>query len=209
MEADWEVEIAADVPVIDADWPGFADLRTNPEAVTTLPEVQQFPALGRVLLRLNGSASDQFLGKPALFLTAKCDLWTPESIDPDEMEASLTESVIARACYIDLIPEDDTLFASLPELESKTRQLVSRLRTASLGCSRIDLVLRQAISGGRHGFGITAYTTVCGPNTSNAEQNLDAALNALVDAICPAKPPQPRAGDTIANVEPRASSSIG
>ena len=31
MEADWEFEVGGDAPVIEARWPGFVDLRRNPE----------------------------------------------------------------------------------------------------------------------------------------------------------------------------------
>ncbi len=31
MEADWEFEVGGDAPVIEAHWPGFVDLRQNPE----------------------------------------------------------------------------------------------------------------------------------------------------------------------------------
>lgn len=183
MEADWEIEIASDAPVIDADWSGFVDLHTQPDSVTRLQEVQQFPALGDILLRLNGLAPDRSQQTTSPFWTAKCDLWVPESIDPDEMEASMVESSVARACYVDLIPVDSTRLASLAELESKARQIVSSLRAIPLRCSRIDLILRQAIAGGRHGFGITVYTTACGSADADAEQTLTAALGALVQAI--------------------------
>lgn len=183
MEADWEIEISADAPVIDAYWPGFVDLRANPDAIASLQEVQQFPQLGSILLRINNPTLARTLSNPVLFWTAKCDLWTPESIDPDEMEASLAESVVAHACYIDLIPENDTLFASLPSLEPHARRIVAHLRATPVHCSRIDLILRQAITSDCCGFGITAYTTVCGPSAAAAEQTLEAALDALVGAI--------------------------
>lgn len=183
MEADWEIEIAPDAPMIDASWSGFVDLRNDPNGVANLQEVHQFPLLGSILLRFNGLDPAQIENASAVFWTTKCDLWTPESVDPDEMEATRSESAVAWACYIDLIPEDAALFTSLPELESQARRIVSRLRATPVRCSRIDLILRQAIARGNNGFGITAYTTVCGPDTSNAEQTLEAALDALVKAI--------------------------
>lgn len=187
MEADWEIEISLETPVIDAHWSGFVDLRTRPDIVATLEEVQHFPPLGIILLRLNGPSSADIPSKPILFWSAKCDLWTPESIDPDEMEASPAESAFVRACYIDLIPEDDTLFASLPSLESHARRIVAYLRTTPVRCSRVDLVLRQAVTRDSRGFGITAYTTVCGSDGAVAEQALETALDALVEAICSVK----------------------
>jgi hypothetical protein len=185
MEADWEIEIAADAPVIDALWSGFLDLRINPDAVAALEEVQRLSALGNTLLHINGSIPGQSQRRTNLFWTSKCDLWIPEWIDHDEMEASEAESAFALACYIDLIPQDNGLFASLPELESKARQIIPSLRTKPVYCSRIDLILRQAIAGDRHGYGITAYITACGPAHAAVEQTIEAALRALVEAISP------------------------
>ena len=39
MEADWEVEVGGGAPVIEADWPGFVDLRGEPERVNEMEEV--------------------------------------------------------------------------------------------------------------------------------------------------------------------------
>jgi hypothetical protein len=67
MEADWEFEVEGETaaaeapipeaPIIDACWPGFVDLRRNPERAWDLPEARQLPALAEALARLNAAAS--------------------------------------------------------------------------------------------------------------------------------------------------------
>ena len=46
MEADWEVEVGGGAPVIEALWPGFVDLRSNPERSGEIDGGCEFPALG-------------------------------------------------------------------------------------------------------------------------------------------------------------------
>ena len=54
MEADWEVELGGDAPIIDAFWPGFIDLQKLPNRVSEIAEIRQLPALGKFPgLRLN------------------------------------------------------------------------------------------------------------------------------------------------------------
>ncbi len=57
MEADWEFEIGGGAPVIEAWWPGFVDLRRNLASIADIPEAVEVPALGDVLIRLNGHSS--------------------------------------------------------------------------------------------------------------------------------------------------------
>lgn len=183
MEADWEMEIAPDAPIVDASWQGYVDLRNDPEAAAALPEAQQFPALSKVLQRLNVPATTHSSTATSHFWTAKCDVWIPESFDSDEMEAGPAESSAALACYIDLIPVEQAIFGSLPDLDSRARKIVSRLHAMPHRCSRIDLVLRQALHSGCSGFGITAYIVACGSGAPAAERTLEVALDALVQAI--------------------------
>jgi hypothetical protein len=163
MEADWEVEIGPDTPVIDALWPGFIDLRRTPERIGEIDETGKFPALAEVLLRLNRSESNPGLSSDSSMdsmlddvssqlqvWSSKCDLWTQDrssdSWDPDEMDATPAESVVALACYI-------------------------------------DLLIRRAFTEDGEVFGITAYTTACGADSAAAEEALSNALRVLENAI--------------------------
>lgn len=187
MEADWEIEIGPDAPVIDALWSDFADLRIDPARASGLEEVRKFPALADILIRLNGWISPNRRVESS-FWTSKCDLWTPESVDPYELDASPAESAAALACYIDLIPSDPGLAASLKELESSSRTIVTRLQAIPRRCCRVDLVLRRAMLGEKEAFGITAYITACGPSPDATGQALHAALLGLVEAISTSVP---------------------
>ena len=77
MEADWSVEIGADLPRIVVPWDDvdagatdlrFVDLRKDPGAAARLAEVQGFPALERALVALNAAG---FAG-----MTSKCDVFS-------------------------------------------------------------------------------------------------------------------------------------
>ena len=96
MEADWEIEIGGHAPVIDACWEGFVDLRHAPGRAAELSEARDLPALADALARLNGPSSPLW--------TSKCDVWRPESFDPDELDAPGRTGENAIACYIDLLP---------------------------------------------------------------------------------------------------------
>jgi hypothetical protein len=200
MEADWEVEIGPDAPVIDALWTGFIDLKRTPERMGEIDETRKFPALAEVLLHLNRSESNLSLsadsGMDSLLddvacgsqvWSSKCDLWTLDrsfdTWDPDELNATPVESSVALACYIDLLPRDTSLFAGLVETETWTRGAVGRLRKTVCRCCRADLVIRRAFKGDNEVLGITAYTTACGADSNAAEEALSSALHALVSAV--------------------------
>ena len=192
MEADWEVEIGSGAPVIEALWPGFIDLRRTPERIGEIEETRKFPALAEALLRLNrpGSSIDPMLDdlpSGSQVWTSKCDLWTLDRSfdpwDPDEMDATPVESLVALACYIDLLPGNASLFAGLAEAETWARGAVGRLRKTVCHCCRVDLVIRRAFKGDGEVLGITAYTTACGADSNAAEEALNCALRALVSAV--------------------------
>lgn len=176
MEADWEFEIAPDAPIIDAAWPGLTDLRRSPHRVLELPEAAQFPALAQALLRLNAPGSPVW--------TSKCDVWQPESVDPDELDAPPAAASAALACYIDLLPAGARLWPTLDATAESCRRLCLALRALPLRQCRVDLVARAAVfSSAEPALGITAYLTACGPSPSAAAECLAAALAAFADSV--------------------------
>lgn len=186
MEADWEVELGGDAPVIDADWPGRIDLRRFPEAASALPETTGFRELAPVLVRLNAAGSG--LG------TSKCDVWDVDEFDRDELAAPRDEHC-ALACYVDLVPEDLCCWTVLEAVTAWARQICSHLRGVELRSCRADLVVRQAMrpkgkDTARAHLGITVYGTGCGTTRQTARAALAAAMATLADCILAEGPPE-------------------
>jgi len=176
MEADWEVEIGGQAPILDACWEGFADLRRFPDGVALLPEVREFPALGHALAQLNSASSPAW--------SAKCDVWRPPDVDVDELDAQGGEGNCAMACYIDLLPRADQRWASPEEAVAICQAIVRRLRAMPLRCCRVDLIVRRAyVAADREDLGITAYLTACGSACQEARDTLSSALAAFVQSV--------------------------
>jgi len=176
MEADWEMELGGEAPVIDACWPGMVDLRSAPETVNDLEEPLQLPALADTLLRLNGPAS--------AVRTTKCDVWPAESFDRYELDAPPEQAITAVACYIDLLSRNVDSWTNPRQAEDICRQLCAALHAIPLRCCRADLMVRAAVlTPTFRGLGITAYLTACGSTEIEAASTLASALVALADAI--------------------------
>ncbi len=181
MEADWEVELTPEAPIIDASWTGLVDLRREPHRVHELPEVEALPALAHALLRLNAASSPVW--------TAKCDVWPLPEFDPDEMDAADEHPQHALACYVDLLPGSAS-WDTPPVAVAWCRALCHRLHAAPLHSCRADLIVRHACPApGISGIGITAYLSACGQTPADAALALGAALAAFADAVSPATPP--------------------
>jgi len=165
MEADWDVEIGQGAPVIDALWPGFIDLRRQPERIREVSEAGAFPPLAHFLLALNAPDS--------LMWTAKCDLWEPVSEDANS----------ALACYVDLLPFATRVFVHWQEAERHCRAWVARLSSGSESTTTAELVVREAIAGEDEGFGITAYLAASGADRSVVAAALAEAMLDFAHAV--------------------------
>jgi len=190
MDVDWEVEIGGDAPIIEAQWPGLIDLRTHPERVKEIRETIIFPPLEGLLLALNSERSPVW--------TSKCDAWEPTSE--------------ALACYIDMIPREEHLYADWKALEMFCRKLVEGIASAAqdrpaqeLGRSRalfvadeskeetsINLVIRRASIGRKDGFAITTYFCAQGSPTEDAKSAMRAALAAFSGVLLSGISPVPQ-----------------
>jgi hypothetical protein len=176
MEADWDVEIGGDAPVIDALWAEFIDLRLAPGRVTMLPELSSLPDLADALLRLNSTGSPVW--------TSKSDVWEQHTFDPDEMDAAQGEALSALACYIDLLPRTDQGWRVHGQAVAACKTLCNRLRQVPVRSCRSDLVVRRAcIAPDLPEHGITVYLTACGSTLEDARATLGAALVAFVDCV--------------------------
>ena len=174
MEADWEVEMGGQAPVIEAHWAGFIDLRLAPERARQLPEAAQLACLADTLVRLNAPSSPLW--------TSKCDVWHPDTFDPDDLDAPPSEQNCAIACYLDLLPREP--WPDPQDAIAACKTLWARLRDVPLQCCRADLIVRRAsIVPGLPGVGVTAYFTACGSTSEAAAAALAAALAAFPDCI--------------------------
>jgi hypothetical protein len=175
MEADWEIEIGADAPVIEAHWPGLVDLRLDPDRASQLPEAHQLPGLAYALVRLNAPASPVW--------TSKCDVFRPDHFDPDELDAPPDSARRSLACYIDFIPRDEERWSSVDAAASACRHICDRLHAMAIRSCRADLVIRRALLAGEiANLGVTAYLTATGRDDLAAANTLAAALAVFADA---------------------------
>jgi len=177
MQADWEFEIGPGAPLMDGAWPGLVDLRRKPGRIREIEESARLPALAPALLQLNSSSSPVW--------TSKCDLFTPESLDPDELDAPPTQVACALACYIDLLPCHTADWTTPAQLETFCRRICGLLSNLPVPCCRADLVVRRVLlAPDRESLGITAYLSACGAGQDLAAAALSAAVSALADSLC-------------------------
>ena len=184
MQADWEVEIGGEAPVIDAHWHGFIDLRCFPNRVSEISEIQKLPALADALVLLNAADSPVW--------TAKCDVWavSDSTLDRFELDAAPEAAAHARACYIDMLPRSDQQWNDPQCAVVFCKELCSRLQSLPRRCCRIDLIVRSALTApGMNNLGITAYLSACGSSEARACSQLEGALAAFVDALVPSASP--------------------
>jgi hypothetical protein len=174
MEADWEFEIGADAPVIEAYWEGLVELRAHPERAAEFSECRELPRLADALVKLNAANSPVW--------TSKTDVFTPERIDPDEMDAPADEAAYAIACYIDLIQRTDQLGDDPMKAEQECRDFCEGLRRRPLTCCRIDVVVRKVVAD-TSDLGATVYLTACGPTPMAAKDRLGKCLDIFAEAI--------------------------
>lgn len=176
MEADWEVEIGGQAPVIQAHWAGFIDLSLAPERARQLPEAAQLAALADTLVRLNAPSSAVW--------TSKCDVWHPDTFDPDELDAPAGKRNCAIACYLDLLPRGDQQWPDPLDAIAACKTLCASLRAVPLQCCRADLIIRRAsIVPSRLDLGVTAYFTACGSTSADAAAALASALAAFLRSL--------------------------
>lgn len=176
MEADWEVEIGREAPVIDAAWPGLIDLRADPNRIHEIAEAALLPGLAQALLMLNAPRSPVW--------TSKCDLWEPPDFDPDEMEADRAQAKQALACYLDLLPRGASQWTSPEMTVAACKSWCRALHSIALPNCRADFIVRRAcITANCESLGVTAYVTACGAELPSAQRALTAALVIAAETV--------------------------
>ena len=177
MEADWEFEIGPDAPLIETSWSGFVDLRAHPERASELCECRELPGLAEALIRLNVVSSP--------VSTSKTDVFRPETIDPDEMDASAENATHTIACYIDLLRRNDQSWKVPIEAERDCRDLCEKLRADLLRNCRVDIVVRRAMAADGSDLAATVYFTACGSTLGHAQNTLAECLAKFTEVIAP------------------------
>jgi hypothetical protein len=187
MEADWEIEVGGDAPVIDADWAGMLDLRRSAEKAGLLPEADQLPGLAEALMQLNAKSSP--------VRTSKCDVWiSQEAFDADELDAP-EGCAYAMACYIDLLPGGDLRWGEPAYAGEWCGRVCRELRRVTQRSCRVDLVVRSAVFSqheeepGARDYGVTAYIVAAGRDEAAARQTLSAAVAVFADSVAPPEAP--------------------
>ena len=176
MEADWEFDVGIDSPLIDGVWPGLVDLRADPQQVELIAECHQLTGFADALTRLNAPSAPVW--------TSKCDVWRPDSFDPDELDALPELAGTAVACYIDLLPKSDQQWCAPSRVEHECRALCGRLHAIPNPCCRADFVIRRArVLVNEFAFGITAYLVASGPSENEAKARLASAISTVVDSV--------------------------
>jgi hypothetical protein len=181
MEADWELDLGGDAPVIDACWEDFIDLRVTPERVILFPETRQLPGLADALVQLNAASSSVW--------TSKCDVWIPDEFDRDELDAYPGEGNSALACYIDLLPRTAHPW-SVDEAIGACKAICTRLRSFPQRGCRADLIVRCAwVTRDTRDLGVTVYLTACGSTPNKAQTALRTALDCFAKCVLPTPRP--------------------
>jgi len=192
MEADWEVEIGGDAPIIDACWEGFVDLRFDPRLrpevfwnrARGLAEAANVSGLAEDLVWLNGLRSPVW--------TSKCDVWPvvdASTFDAGELDAPGNEATHAWACYVDLLPKSDQQWTTPSMAVQWCKAWCDRLGAVPLTHCRVDLIVRRAtIAPDLMDYGVTAYVTACGESCASANAALSRALRVIAHTRSPDSP---------------------
>ncbi|MGA2050914.1 MAG: hypothetical protein ABSG96_24725 [Terracidiphilus sp.] len=184
MEADWEFEVGGEGPVIEALWPGFVDLRLNPELADQLTETVGFRALSDALVRLNAEASPIWTSKCGVWKLSNPDRSDPDRFDPDELDAPKGGTVHTKGCYIDLLPKCTEQWPSPDMIADSCKAWCKLFRAVPQRCCRVDLIIRRAfIHSGQFDLGVTAYLTACGKTETEANAALQQAMGSFADVL--------------------------
>ncbi len=182
MLSEWSAECGADDPVLVVPWSSpdgalhWVDLRDNPDALDTITEADEYPALLACLRALNGTRSPVF--------TAKCDAWTMDSDELESLRADLMlEPEVAQAgfvSYIDLLWRERSVFISRPRMEGMLYRIDRMVADMPHSLAKLECVLRPCVADldgtVAEGFAVTVYVKAAGVDDSEAAERWDAAL---------------------------------
>ena len=182
MLSEWSAECGANDLVLVVPWSSpdgalhWVDLRDNPDALDTITEADEYPALLACLRALNGTRSPVF--------TAKCDAWTMDSDELESLRADLMlEPEVAQAgfvSYIDLLWRERSVFISRPRMEGMLYRIDRMAADMPHSLAKLECVLRPCVADldgtVAEGFAVTVYVKAAGVDDSEAAERWDAAL---------------------------------
>lgn len=189
MLSEWSAECGADDPVVVVPWASpdgtlrWIDLRDDPDALDSISEADEFPALLSALRALNATRSPVF--------TSKCDAW---AMDADELTAMrmdlLLDDEVALAgftSYIDLLPRDRAVLVSRPRIEAVLYRLERALHEQPFSLALVQSVLRPAVveldGTVAEGYAVTLYVKGVGVDDNEAQQRWAEALRAVTTLL--------------------------
>ncbi|MGI4758708.1 MAG: hypothetical protein ACRYGF_17895 [Janthinobacterium lividum] len=185
MLSEWSAECGEDDPVLVVPWSSpdgslqWVDLRDNADALDSISEADEYPALLSSLRALNGMRSPVF--------TAKCDAWP---MDADELEATrhdlmLDEEVAAAGftSYIDILWRDRGVFTSRHRVEGMLYRMDRLAADLPYSLAKVECIVRPAVveldGAVAEGFAVTLYVKAVGVDATEASERWDTALRAV------------------------------
>jgi hypothetical protein len=188
MLAEWDVECAAEDPVLVVPWNdpdgrcAFVDLRANPYAFDHIPEAEQYPPLMQALRALNATRSPVF--------TAKCDVWQLDAGDRasllENLDIDRADASTGVASYIDIVARDRSRFTSFHQQEQLLRRLARLAGALDQTSALLECVLRPALvdfGTPQQGYAISLYVKAVGIDVASAMQEWASTLNDVVALI--------------------------
>lgn len=185
MLSEWSAECGEDDPVLVVPWSSpdgqlqWVDLRDNDDALDSIAEADEYPALLASLRALNGTRSPVF--------TAKCDVWAMDEVELESTRLDLMlETEVAEAgltSYIDLLWRDRSVFTARPRIEGILYRLERLANDLPYALAKLECVLRPAVvdldGAVAEGFAVTVYVKAVGVDASEASERWDATLRAV------------------------------
>jgi len=183
MQVDFAVELGRDDEVLDFPWStpdgacSYHDLKRHPELILYIDEATRVLELGQFLEGVNAPEG--------LFETAKCDVWSPTHMNPEE---KIFGAKLKFCSYVDLLFTSETSRFSFPEHERFAQRITDLLkRVPEIPASAEFLVrrcyYRQDGPEPRSGFYVTHYLFGYGDDEMSARQQWAIGMKLTENAL--------------------------
>ncbi|MGZ4787044.1 MAG: hypothetical protein ACXVZX_00895, partial [Terriglobales bacterium] len=151
----------------------YYDLRSHPEQVSEIEEVNNFPEMREFLVAVNSSASN--------LQSAKCDAWFSQEMTEEDAPFGAT---CKFGSYVDVAFHQRAVQASFPLHEAFAVRLVELMKRAPELPARMEIIIRRAHFEGapqlvREGYYFTIYVYGYGEDQADARQSCGIALRLI------------------------------